>query len=230
MNLNNLERNFIYRISRCLFLFSTTIVTLSLIGSVLFFGYTISPTMKVSAPSKPVPPTAPQITAEDIIALLPKDEIEATPPPVEQVEPIETYKPPPIETNADISPEAHIEDLIEQIHTFFPEDGFPWKSKWRKKGVKDRLTWSMVYLSSKDKILFLQTILKFFDIVPPKLHFYTVESLGDISRAYRAFRPDVYDLLFDFFTGKFGLVDGEAPVPLADDQKAAMLHFIFKIT
>lgn len=229
MNLNNIERKFVFKISRGLFLFTTTIIALGLIGSILFFLYTMSPTIKAAEPVKPEPPASPQITADDINALIQSQTVAATPVPM-QPEPVEQYESLPELEGEAISPQIQIEDLIEQVHAYFPEEGFPWQSTWKQKGVKDRLAWSFAYLKDEDKVIFLKTLLKFLSVMPSELHYNTVQSIGDICRAYRSTVPEVYDTLFKFFTGELDKAPDAQPVPLSNDQKAIVLNFIFKIT
>lgn len=233
MNLEKVERKFIFRISRGLFLTAAGILGLGMLLAVLFFAYTVSPTIKGAAPAEPTVPAAPQITVADIERLLPKeDDTEATPIPQpvaleEQETEVEQYVAP-----TGLTDQQRIEDLFERIHAFFPGDGFPWASDWhyKQRGVKPRLDWGIQFLDNSQRVTFLTTVLNFLPLIQEELRHDAAQSLADIARAYHSPATESMTLLTSLLTGEMNKPEGGTATPLSATERKVLFDFIFGTT
>jgi len=182
MKIEIFERKVIFRIARGLFMFLAIVGLLGFIASFFFFGYTVSPTLKESAPREPKEPAPPTVTAEEVQKLMndagrSSDRGRRGIPRQDGGEPF-----------ANDPMAARVKVLVEKLHAdCFPGDGFPWYAQVKNEcvqrdywtgrctrykemmvepGVINALKDALGALSSLDKITTLETLIAVLPAVP----------------------------------------------------------------
>ena len=248
MKLDQFERKFVFRISRGIFVFIASLVSVTLAASVCYLAYTLSPTLKGSPPAKPKPPAEATVSGDEVQKVLEGMKSRQAPPPPTEAQPeseaIEEQAP----GAAANSKEIRLAQLVEQMHqTYFPNPGFPWESVYEtrcavrhpyfinqcirteqrmtREGVSDLLRKAWTDLSIDDKILLLESQLQILPLVGANddSRLLAFNAVNDISRAYKSPPKKVYDQIATMFKPD----KQKSPVPeMTDEQKTAVLRML----
>ena len=245
MKLESLERHFVFRISRGLYLTIAALALLSLIGSLILLIYSISPTLMGSKPKEPNPPSLATVNVEEIKSVLKGEEVVARPVKVEG-----EYEAREAEPDPEI---AKINNLMAKLHSYFPSDEYPWGStykstctrrdyyskcrEWKKevdkRGVNDTVNLAMSYLNNPQKISFMESLLLILSTLSEDMEtrFLGVKCISDICIAFKEMNKDVYDTILVLFRGE----EVRTSIPenqlsqLSDQEKITIFQVLLNI-
>jgi hypothetical protein len=192
MKLDSIERRFVFRISRGLYLFIVGLVAVGLFGAACVFLYSLSPTLKKGDPAKPELPAVSKISAEEVAKILAGEKDKSLPfiPPAVSYEGEgEGEEPPPADATTTNPDMLKIKELMEKIHVqFFPGETSLWTPlfetvckqhhyflvnkclSWGKRkvrdGIKENMEKEMKDWKNEERIKYLESILAVLQTLP----------------------------------------------------------------